>query len=92
MWFQHLSHRLTSEAGFTQSTVDECIFYRGSVIYVLYTDDSILTGPNKSEIDEAIEAIKSAKLKITVDGEVTDFLGVNIDRRSEGTIKFSQPR
>jgi hypothetical protein len=36
-------------------------------------------------------AIKKAKLKITVEGEVTDFLGVKIDRRGDGSIKFSQP-
>ena len=58
---------------------------------MLYTDDSILTGPNKDEIDQAIEAIKKAKLKITVEGEVTSFLGVKIDRFEDGNIKFSQP-
>ena len=91
VWFKHLSQRLIKHAGFKQSKVDECIFYRGSVIYVLYTDDSILTGPNKDEIDQAIEAIKKAKLKITVEGEVTSFLGVKIDRFKDGSIKFSQP-
>ena len=64
MWFQYLSERLVKRAGFIQSEVDECIFYRGSVIYVLYTDDSILTGPDKGEIDRAVKAIQDAKLKL----------------------------
>ena len=29
-----------------KSTVDECVFYRGNVMYVLYTDDFILAGPD----------------------------------------------
>jgi hypothetical protein len=91
VWFKHLSKRLIRDVGFVQSKVDECIFYKGKVIYVLYTDDSILTGPDKKEIDQVVEAIKKAKLKITVEGEVTDFLGVKIDRREDGSIKFSQP-
>jgi hypothetical protein len=92
VWFKHLTKRLIKEVGFKQSKVDECIFYKGSVVYVLYTDDSILTGPNKQEIDQVVKDIEAAKLNITVEGEVKDFLGVTIDRRKDGTIKLSQPR
>jgi hypothetical protein len=91
VWFKHLSHRLVHDVGFTQSKVDECIFYKGKVVYVLYTDDSILTGPDRKEIDRVVRDIKNAKLNITVEGKVTDFLGVKIDRQGDGTIKFSQP-
>ena len=44
------------KVGFTQSKIDECVFYKGSMIYILYTDDSILAGPNREEIDKTIEA------------------------------------
>ena len=50
-----------------------------NVIYILYTDDSILFGPTQKEIDSCIEAIKVAGLKITVEGDIKDFLGVNIE-------------
>jgi hypothetical protein len=70
VWFKHLTKRLIKEVGFKQSKVDECIFYKGSVVYVLYTDDSILTGPNKKEIDQVVKDIEAAKLNITVEGEV----------------------
>ena len=39
-------------------------------MYVLYTDDSILAGPNQQEIDDAIKAIRRAKLDITVEGDI----------------------
>ena len=90
VWFQHLKTKLVKKVGFTQSKVDECIFYKGKVVYVLYTDDSILTGPNKQEIEQVIKDIEKAKLKITSEGEVKDFLGVQIDRQKDGSIKFTQ--
>jgi len=61
------------------------------VIYVLYTDDSIIAGPHKREVDAVIEEIRQAKLDITVEGDIRDFLGVNIERRDDGSIEFSQP-
>ena len=69
--------------GFTQSKIDECIFYKKIVIYVLYTDDSILTGPDKKVLEQTVEDITAANLDITVEGEVKDFLGVTIERHED---------
>ena len=91
VWNKYLVNKLVNEVGFVQSEVDECIFYKGNVIYVLYTDDSILAGPDKREIEEVIELIKKAKLDITVEGDIKDFLGVNIVRKRDKVI-FSQPQ
>lgn len=77
VWNKFLMWKLIDELGFKQSKVDECVFYRGSTMYALYTDDSLLAGPNKQEIDNIIEGLKTkAKLAITVDGDLADFLGV----------------
>ena len=91
VWNKYLVDRLINQVGFKQSKVDECVFYRGNVIYVLYTDDSILAGPNQDDIDQAIADIKKAGLNITVEGDIQDFLGVNIERKDDGSITFSQP-
>ena len=56
-------------------------------MYALYTDDSILAGPNKDEVDKINRLMKKAKLNITDEGNVEDFLGVNIERRSDGDRK-----
>ena len=77
---------MVNKVGFKQSKIDECVYYRGNVIYVLYTDDSILAGPEQSEIDKAIADIQAAKLNITIEGTLEDFLGVNIDRRPDGQV------
>ncbi|NER25784.1 MAG: hypothetical protein F6J96_34845, partial [Symploca sp. SIO1C2] len=92
VWNQYLVKRLTEKVGFKQSKVDECVFYRGRVMYVLYTDDSLLAGPTKEEVDAVVRDIKAAKLDITEEGDIKDFLGVNIKRDEEqGTVTFTQP-
>ena len=56
-WFLHLRGKLLS-IGFKQSAIDECLFYCGNVVFVLYTDDSIIMGPDEAEIDALIEKMK----------------------------------
>lgn len=90
-WYQYLSKKLIEEVGFVRSEIDECVFYRGNVMYVLYTDDSILAGPDLSEIERAIEDIKRAKLDITIEGDIQDFLGVHIERKEDGSVELTQP-
>jgi hypothetical protein len=58
-----------------QSKVDECVYYKGSVVCILYTDDSILAGPDCNDIELVIEEIQAANLNITIEGDIQDFLG-----------------
>ena len=60
-------------------------------MYILYTDDSILAGPNTKDIDQAIKDIKAAKINITDKGDIRDFRGVNIDHKPDGTKHLTQP-
>jgi hypothetical protein len=48
---------------------------------VLYTNDLILAGPDQSEIDQVISKIQQANMNITVEGDIQDFLGINIKRK-----------
>ncbi len=92
VWNKYLSNKLVNELGFKQSKVDECIYYRGKTLYVLYTDDSLLAGPDKDEIQTIIDELQEkAKLQITVEGNLADFLGVSIKRKKDGTIHMTQP-
>jgi hypothetical protein len=60
VWNKFLVNKLVNELGFMQSRVDECVFYRGKTLYVLYTNDSLLAGPDQNEIDEIISDIKKS--------------------------------
>ena len=83
VWYQYLSKKLVEEVGFTKSEVDECVFTKGEVMYILYTDDSIIAAPKKSQVEEVMKDIEAAGLKITREGNVQDFLGINIEKKGK---------
>jgi hypothetical protein len=87
VWSKYLVNKLVNVLGFVQLETDECVFYQGSVVYLLYTDDSILAGHDQREIDQVIKDAKRAKLDITVEGDIQDFLGVNIEKHKDGTVQ-----
>ena len=89
-WHLYLKGKLES-IGFQRSAFDECVFYRGTCMYVLYTDDSILAGPSEEELEQAIQDIRSTQLEITEEGSVADFLGVNIKRDGD-LFHLTQPK
>jgi Reverse transcriptase (RNA-dependent DNA polymerase) len=90
VWNKHLVARL-KQVGFTQCEADPCIFIQGEVIYLLYVDDSILLGPNPDELDTIIEEMKGTGSNVTVEGEISDFLGVKTEHKDDGTIHLTQP-
>jgi Reverse transcriptase (RNA-dependent DNA polymerase)/GAG-pre-integrase domain len=90
VWNQHLVTKL-KEIGFIPSQIDECLFFKGKSIFVLYTDDSILAGPDNQELEDIIQEMKSVGLNLTVEGDISDFLGVQIDRVNSSTFNLSQP-
>ena len=57
VWNQYLVRNLTNEVAFKQSQINECLFYKYSVLYALNTNDSIVLGPNKQEVDKIIKQI-----------------------------------
>ena len=59
-------------------------------MYALYTDDSILAGPDEDELYAIVKEIKAAGLNATVEGKIEDFLGVNIQEK-DGKFHLTQP-
>jgi hypothetical protein len=45
VWNNYLVKGL-EDRGFFQSKVDECVFYKGKTILLVYVDDAILCGPS----------------------------------------------
>jgi Reverse transcriptase (RNA-dependent DNA polymerase)/GAG-pre-integrase domain len=91
VWNDFLTEGLV-ELGFTQSKQDMCLLWRGSCIIVVYTDDTLVTGPCVDEIDKAIDNIGN-RFVITSNDRVNDFLGVNIAiNERDGIITFTQPQ
>ena len=81
VWNKHLCAKL-KKVGFKQSSIYQCVFYKEDMIYVLYTDDSILAGPSEQRIQAKIKQMQETGLQLTIEGDLEDFLGVNIDHTS----------
>ena len=64
VWYLYLQTKLKS-VGFKVFKYDDCVFYKGHAMYVVYTDDSILASPSQRELDNIIKEIESAGLAIT---------------------------
>ena len=61
------------------------------MIYLLFTNDSILAGPIEQQIQAEIKQMHETGLQLTIEGNLEEFLGVNIDRTSRGAIHLTQP-
>ena len=90
VWNKHL-HEILLELGWTQSTADDCVYYKGDVIFCVYVDDGIFFSINKESIDKCIQEIQ-AKFNISIEGDVCDYVGVNIERKEDGSIHMTQPQ
>jgi hypothetical protein len=78
------------ERHFKQSIVDNCVFYKGSTMVLVYVDDDIICGPSSKVIDEIIASLKE-DYDVTDEGEIDDYLGVNVSHPTEDTIELRQP-
>jgi Reverse transcriptase (RNA-dependent DNA polymerase) len=90
VWNLYLTEGLI-KLGFKQSKNDPCIYWRDDVIIIIYTDDTIVTGPNEANIDKAISDIGSI-FEITHQPKVDDFLGVKVTRNeTTNEVTLTQP-
>jgi hypothetical protein len=89
VWYKHLTGGL-EKLGFTPSVIDECVSYRKGRVFLVYVDDGIIAGPSKEAIDQVIRDVQTL-FKVRNEGDLTDYLRVNIERQDNGSIKLTQP-
>ena len=74
------------ERNFVQSEVDQCIFMKGDLIFLVYVDDTILAGPNMDDINKEITGLGVSdedqvhSFQLRDKGQVGDFLGISIGK------------
>jgi hypothetical protein len=85
VWYKYLT-KFLKELGFTQSSVDECVFYRGTCVLLVYMDD---TGPVKIEVDEAICLVKTT-FQLGEEGDLCNYLGIKVIKLPDGMITLTQ--
>ena len=58
VWNQYMDQGMRA-IGFTLSKFDPCLYYRDSIIFLVYIGDYIVFGPDDKAIDEVVDRIPS---------------------------------
>ena len=56
IWNDHL-HKGLIDIGFTQFKVDECVYTKEDIIFMVYVDNSIIIAEKNSSIDDLIQTL-----------------------------------
>ncbi len=89
VWNLFLVDKLLS-IRFTTSLIDDCVFFRDDIIFMVYVDDGIFLGNDDSKLQEAIKDIQDLGLYIEDHGHPADYVGVNIKKLRDGSYEFTQ--
>ncbi|KAJ9553412.1 hypothetical protein OSB04_017457 [Centaurea solstitialis] len=90
-WYETLSTYLISE-GFTRGKIDSTLFvktYKDHVFLAQIYVDDIIFGSTKAKLCKKFETLKQAQYKMSMMGELTYFLGLQV-KQSEKGIFISQ--
>jgi hypothetical protein len=60
--------------------IDDCVFFQGDIIFMVYMDDGILLGNDNTQLQQAIKKIQDLGLNIKDQGHSTDYVGVSIKK------------
>jgi hypothetical protein len=83
LWFEHLKAKL-ERRGFKQSRLDPCLFYSGSIYLVCYVDDIVMASSDMAALEMLIQDLK-ADSDLTEEGELSAFLGIQVQREESET-------
>jgi hypothetical protein len=89
IWNSFLMDKLMS-IGFTTLPLDDCMFFRNDIIFMVYVDDGIFLGNDDSQLQEVIKEIQDLGLNIKDQGHPADYVGVNIKKIKDGSYEFTE--
>lgn len=76
--------------GFTPSKFDPCLLYKPGMLIVMYVDDCGIGAANPKDIDKLVEDLRALGFELTKEGDFSEFLGIKMSRRDDGTIELTQ--
>jgi hypothetical protein len=89
VWNSFLVDKLTS-LGYASSLIDDCVFFCGDIIFMVYVDDGIFMGNDDAQLLQAIKANQGLGLNIEDQGHPADYVGVSIKKHRDGFYEFTQ--
>ncbi len=75
VWNQYLMDKLL-DTGFSQSLIDDCVFYCGSVIFIVYVNNDIFLGRSDEQLMHMIRTLQEMGLCIDNQGHPANYVGV----------------
>ena len=88
-WFDMLKTGL-GDQGFEQSKVEPYLFVRKNCIVIFYVDDFCIFSKDKEKMDALLINLSKA-FKLTDEGGVKSYLGMNVRKYQNETITMRQP-
>ena len=70
--------------------MDPCLWYKGEMVLLFCVDNSLMFIRSKDKIDEVSASLQEDP-KIEDDREINKYLGIELERRLDGSIRLSQP-
>ena len=89
-WSLHFKKGLQAY-GFVQSQVDECVFYKDTVIFMVYVKDTILLSTHSESINVSLQALWT-RFKLTEERDTAYYLRLQVTRLSTSTLSRTQPQ
>ncbi len=89
VWNEFLVERLSS-LGYKALLIDDCVFFKDDIIFMVYVDDGIFLGPDDEQLKQAIHDIQNAGLNIKDQGHPADYVSINIKKSKDGSYEFTQ--
>jgi hypothetical protein len=87
-WFETLTASLVAE-GFKPSDIDPCLFIHKDMLILCFVDDLIYLGQDITLIDAMIAKL-GASFTLTVEEDLSSFLGIQITHLADRSMKLTQ--
>jgi Reverse transcriptase (RNA-dependent DNA polymerase) len=84
VWNLHLDSTIL-QLGRKQSKTNDCLYYKGKELCVVYVDDGILVSPDSEQVQVELNTLRE-KFNISVEGSISNYVGVNVERTEDGKI------
>ena len=82
VWADFLSENLFKIV-FKRSKIDECVFYCGNLVFLVFVVDGIFVSLDGTSIDNVIRELQDSKLKLEDQGHPADYVGVKIKKQGD---------
>jgi len=91
-WFEKLKQGLM-DRGFRSLATDPCLYLKANMILLACVDDCIIFSPSMESIHHLVQLMHdgSENFKLTDEGDVNKFLGIEITRIDSSSFRLSQP-